>query len=413
MQTSVRPLWWIARWWIGAGFALLLVWRIVEVNTVLYDLNGRPGTPSFSTPESSDPSANVATSLRSSQREMLFGMLRQNPSDAATALLLAREFEREGNFSEASRAYGFAYQLAPSNATVLHDLARFSVRQGDIAAALGHMEKLMDLYPDPSYRLFPVMAELVSSGRQPRVWEAIVARDPAWLGDFLHAACNGGTDPGVLAPLLFKRIAAGKATPNESSCMVEHLRSAGRWDDAYLVWLNTLPRERRGFVGYVFNGGFEYPLSGAGFDWIPTNQEANIVGHSVETAPAAGATGKRALRITYNGKRQQGSPIAQFLALVPGHYQLSGRVRIEDEKLDRGVQWTLRCVVQSKPQPLIANSEPFKSAGEWRPFAFDVTIPEDCKGQTLQLEAVGIDIGMQFPAGIVWFDDLVLRQSKS
>ena len=84
--------------------------------------------------------------------------------------------------------------------------------------------------------------------------------------------------------------AAEVATPDERRCLIERLQRDGQWPDAYLVWLNGLPLEQRQRVGYVFNGGFELPLSNAGFDWRIPAQDGAVV----SAEPGDGVTGKRA-----------------------------------------------------------------------------------------------------------------------
>jgi hypothetical protein len=166
-------------------------------------------------------------------------------------------------------------------------------------------------------------------------------------------------------------------------------------------------------VGFVYNGSFEYAPSGVGFDWISSRRPEREVGHSVDIAQIAGAIGKRALRVSYNGKRQQGSPIAQYLMLPAGRYVLSGFGRPSALGGGRGVQWTLRCAGAAGAQgETIAASERFVGSSEWRRFVVDVVVPDSCRGQLLQLEPVGIEEGPAFATGAVWFDDLMLRRLR-
>jgi hypothetical protein len=123
-----------------------------------------------------------------------------------------------------------------------------------------------------------------------------------------------------------------------------------------------------------------------------------------------GASGKRALRVAYNGRRQAGVPVGQFLSVAPGRYELTGMGRPDGIKAARGIHWTLRCVESGKPQALIASSERFLGSSEWRRFAMEVRVPESCPGQVLQLEPVGDDGALAFVSGAVWFDDLELRR---
>jgi hypothetical protein len=213
-------------------------------------------------------------------------------------------------------------------------------------------------------------------------------------------------------PLFLKRVAAGRATAPETACLVDSLRAAGRVEEAYQVWLNTLPRERLGDVGFVFNGNFEYLPSGIGFDWTLAKQPEREVGHVADIVQASGAVGKRALRVAYNGKRQTGNAAAQQLALAPGRYEMGGFGRPHQMSVGRGVQWVVRCSAAGKPRASIGASERFTGSSEWRRFIFEVDVPAGCRGQVLQLEPVGADEGPAFLGGTVWFDDLLLRRLR-
>ena len=56
--------------------------------------------------------------------------------------------------------------------------------------------------------------------------------------------------------------------------------------------------------------GIELPAN-AGFDWIADLGAERQTGHVVELVTGPGVQGKRALRVTYTGRRQSGVPIAQ------------------------------------------------------------------------------------------------------
>ena len=163
-------------------------------------------------------------------------------------------------------------------------------------------------------------------------------------------------------------------------------------------------------VGLVFNGSFEYVPTNMGFDWIADLGLERQTGHLVELVAGPGVQGKRALRVTYNGRRQTGVPIAQYLALSPGSYDLSGLGRPEGLRLGRGAQWTVRCVADGAAGAPIASSERFLGSSEWRSFSFEVVIPEPCRGQLLQLELAGADEGAAYLGGVVWFDGIALRR---
>jgi hypothetical protein len=85
-----------------------------------------------------------------------------------------------------------------------------------------------------------------------------------------------------------------------------------------------LPRDRLADVGFLYNGSFEFATTGVGFDWRPTGARERDAGYTVEMPPAAGVSGKRALRVSYNGKRQSGIPTLQYVALSPVRYARPG-----------------------------------------------------------------------------------------
>ena len=393
---------WFGRFAIAA-LSLVILWRIIHVNAVLYDDTGRPRLPSFS---------GDGIGAAPSDREVLRALLRENPAQVAALLLVAGEAERRANPDEAARAYAAAYQLAPLDREVLQAASAFFLAQGKVTEALVLLGRLVEHYPDTRERAFPVIAAMLASKEQASALDAITARDPQWLGPFIVSSCQRGVDPSVLMALFMKRVSTASATPAETACLVERLRGAGRWEEAYQVWLNTLPRERLNEIGFIFNGSFEFAPSGVGFDWTPTRQPERESGHSVEMARSTGGAGKRSLRVGFNGKRQVGNPIAQYLVLAPGRYVLEGMGRSDGMRAGRGVHWTVRCVSEGRPGATIASSERFTGSSEWRAFDFELTIAPACRGQILQLEPVVVEEGPAYITGAAWFDDLRLRQVR-
>jgi tetratricopeptide (TPR) repeat protein len=376
--------------------ALLLAWRIVQVNVVLYDENGVPRMPAIAV------EAPASAALRQA--------LDDNPGHIVALLNLARAHEAAGDEQAARHAYDTAFRLAPLGREVLGAGADYLLRHGATADAIAKLDQLVDAYPDAQAVAFPVLARLLASGAEPAAWRRIAAHRPEWIGQFITFGCGQDLDVAFLVPLLLDRVAQGRAKAAESGCVIDRLRDSDRWAQAYQVWLNTLPRERLGDVGFLYNGSFELATSGTGFDWRPSRARERDVGHSVEMPQAAGVAGQRALRVSYNGKRQSGIPILQYLALAPGRYEMAGLAHPQSISAGRGVQWTLRCVKGGKAQPVIAASERFLGSSEWRRFSFEIAVPADCPGQMVQLEPVGMAEGAVYLAGSAWFDELVLRR---
>lgn len=383
------------------AISLALLWRIIEVNVVMYEDTGRPRLIARAAIE--------AAKDGSTEKAALQQALRRNPGEVAALLMLARRLEAEGDEPNASRAYRVALGIAPLEMGTLSLAADHFLRHGD-GAGIELLGRLAAHYPESRERVFAVLVQAMASGLHRDALDALFRDDPPWVGVFVADACARGVDLAVLMPALLRRSAMGQAGGAETACAIDRLKAAGRWQQAYHLWLNTLPRERLRDVGFVFNGSFEYLPTDRGFDWILQARPEREAGHAAQVFQVPGASGKRALRVAYNGRRQAGVPVRQFLTLAPGLYELTGMGRPDGIKAARGIHWTLRCVESGKPQAVLASSERFLGSSEWRRFAMELRVAESCAGQVLQLEPVGDDGALAFVSGIAWFDDLRLRR---
>ena len=382
---------------VALAAALAILWRIITVNAVLFDEHGRPRL--FTAPRTPIEATR--------EREALVGILERNPAEVIALVMLALDHERNGDVARAARAFEVAGAVAPIDRDVLQASAAFFLRQKRNAEAAARLGLLVEHFSD--YEMsFPALTQLLVAGDP--AWKSLAARNPAWLGRFITHGCAQQLDAALLAPLLQKRIDSARAQAAEVDCVTSKLRTAGAWEAAYQVWLNSLGRERLRDVGHIFNGGFEQ-AAGVGFDWQPAQGSDRSTGHGVDFAPGGGGAGKRALRVVYNGKRQAAPAIQQYLVVNPGRYELSGMARIDSLNSVRGLQWTVRCAARPGT-PRLGTSERFLGSGEWRRFAFDVTVPADCAGQVLQLEPVGFGEGTVYLAGTAWFDELRLERRR-
>jgi hypothetical protein len=375
-----------------AGVALLLLWRILTVNAVTY---GESNQPEVRVP------AKGPARLAALQAE-----LAANPASPALLVRLGLEREQAGDAKAAARAFATALKVAPIDRAALHAAAALDAREGRLPEAVARIDRLLTSYGDTQSTYFPVLVQWLAV---PPVLDGMqrLAREPsAWMGHFVAHAC-GRADPLLVGALLVRRIAAGFAAREEIRCGVDALRNAGHWAAAYQVWLNTLPRERLADVGHVFNGGFEYSPTGIGFDW--SVEERSPV-HSADFPMVPGAVGRRALRVSWTGKRIGGPAVHQYLALAPGRYEVTGQVRLEALQSVRGVHWTVRCATGARKA--LGASTRFLGSTEWERFAFPIDVPAGCEGQLLALEPVGLQEGTVFVSGRAWFDELRVARTN-
>jgi len=336
--------------------------------------------------------------------------LARNPADANALLALALALERQGRRDDASAAIRATLGLAPADPQVLIRIAGYFLRSGDEAQALATFKRAADAAPgDPNDVVARALLAGLDTGRHREFFDGIARANPVWWPGFFRLACAQAADAGTVAAVLAVRAQASVASSEEWRCVIERLQREGQWARAHQLWLNSLPLDQRQRIGYVFNGGFEWPISGIGFDWIVPAQDGVVV----STERSDGTTGQRALSVAFADKRFGEPPIHQHLLLVPGRHRLEGRSRTELESR-LGLQWGVYCEDGRGRAPRqLARSERLAGSAEWKAFRVDFLVPGDCPVQRLRLELANPGTGAITPApsaarikGTVWFDDL-------
>jgi len=383
--------------------ALLLAWRVLVAGTgALAERNLEMGGPVAGAP----PDA-AAAEAQMRQR------LARNPADATAILLLAIELERQGKRDEADAAMRTAVRLAPADPPTLLLVAGYFLRTGEEAQALTTLRRAVDAsQAEVSGRTWPVFSAALATGRHRAFFDAVARENPSWWPGFFRYACANSPSAGAMQEVFAARVAADVATPDERRCLMERLQRDGQWTGAYFVWLNGLPVEQRQRVGYVFNGGFELPLSNAGFDWRIPAQDGVVV----SAGPDDGTGSALALSVTFANQRYAGPPVYQHLLLAPGRYRLEGRAR-SDLNAWLGLQWGLYCQGGAgRETKQLAHSEPFAGSTRWREFGEDFAVPKNCPAQVLRLELANPKQGANAPGNVairlkgkVWFDDMRVR----
>lgn len=333
----------------------------------------------------------------------------RDPVDYGSLLGLARALEREGRKAEAAAAGREALALAPADRALLVQAAELLARVGSESESLAVLRRLADLYPDTGKALWPAFVAALDTPGYRDFFADIARADPRWWPDFFEFACANATlEP--LRAVYLARAAASAATPVEQRCVIARLEREKDWADAYRLWLATLPEDERSRAGGIFNGDFERPLSGIGFDWIAPGQPAV----AVDTAPARGATGLQALRVRFADKRWASWPIYQYLRLAPGRYRFDGRGRADALDTWLGVQWGLYCVdALGHDVRQLAHTDAFAGRSDWREFQVELAVPRECPLQLLRLELANADPSARTGGsgavrlnGGLWFDDL-------
>jgi hypothetical protein len=387
---------------LAAAVAVALTWRIVVTGIdAMRESSGAPALNAASSP------------LEAQEPTIWRKRVARNPADYGALLNLALQFEQEGRKDAARTAAAEALRLAPADQGVLYQTAFLYLRTGDEASGLATLRRFADLYPAQSgSKALPVFTAALDSGRHEDFFARAARDNPPWWSGFMGHACNQAT-VGGLQQAFTARVRAGLATVEERRCVVARLQREGQWTVAYQFWLNSLPAEQRQRVGYLFNGGFETPLSNLGFDWLVPQQD----GVTVAADLTEGVAGKRALHVTFINKRYSGPPIYEYLMLFPGKYRFEGRVRADGLSSWLGMQWGLYCNdVKGVPGRQLTHSDALVGSADWSYFQHNFVVTKDCPVQVMRLElanpqrdaksAGNVAIRMR---GSLWFDDLRVR----
>lgn len=398
-QTTAKRLSQKALLGIAIVVALVLVWRVVVSGAAaILDRSG-----------AAEPALALAPLTAATADRAWRARLARNPADHVALVVLALHLERQGKTADARDAMREAMRLAPADRQTLLQAAAFHLRAGEETQALSILRRAVELYPGVRGNVFPVFVAALAGGRNDDFFAGIARDNPEWWPEFFRHACQTAVDVDAVQRVFAVRAAAGTATADERRCVISRLQREKRWAHAYQVWLNSLPLDQRQRVGYVFNGGFEAPISNLGFDWTTPEQD----GIGVDAQPIDGATGRRALRIEFFSKRWSGPPVQQYLMLFPGKYRFDGRGRADGLDTWLGVQWGLYCPAEvGNEERQLARSDRYLGSTRWESFQEDFTVPKDCPVQLLRLELANPRRDAATPGnvaarlrGTLWFDD--------
>jgi hypothetical protein len=334
--------------------------------------------------------------------------IRAEPLDGRGYWWLARIAEAAGKQADARRLYALSAERGPRNVRVLAWLAERELGQGHFREGIAHIDQLLRVQPELSARLLPIVYRLAIEPKARKELVAAMARQPPWrpaLMPFLFAQVPQSAP---LAPFLDElRQRPPGLSQLETNDWIDRLARDHNWGAAYIVWTQSLSPDESARIGNVFNGGFENEPSQSGFDW----RFEKVPGAHISRIDAVDRNGGRsALQVEFEDRRVPFQHVRQQLALVPGHYRLSGRVKLNDLRSERGLVWTVFCAEDGRT---IGESEPMMGRKPWHSFSTDFDVPADkCGGQWLTLRIPARIPAEQLVGGSAVFDDLKIKSAE-
>lgn len=337
-----------------------------------------------------------STALRREAQRLLL----ESPMRGVAYRALALVAEREGDTERAAQLHRSALRRTPRDEYSRAWLADQAAASGDWSAVVEHSDALLRISGRSAAELFKA---LIVTASHPVGLEALVRvlgeQAPPWRAGFINRLVREAPlvlVDAVLAPL---RDAPEPLSISQRDLWIDRLVREGEGARAYFLWLESLPDEQHRELANVFDGGFELAPGNSGFGW----RFDRIAGVSVDRRYIAGAAGRSALLIDFHGQRVAFQHVRQRLALMPGEYRLSGRVRPEGLQNERGLQWRLRC----ESGTALTETARFTGQSDWREFESSFSVPaEGCSSQWLQLYLAGRIPAERWAVGRIWFDDL-------
>jgi len=299
-----------------------------------------------------------------------------------------------------------ARELAPHDPQVMRADAHLAFAAGDVATGLERTADIALMLPTESDAAY---ATIAARAEHPAFAEFIARRTAArWAGlnPLLLHACRSQSPLATVVRVASQIYAKQPLSDEVVTCIGERAISAGDMATARTVWLNGSERLPR-TIAHVFNGDFELPGAGRLFDWrISVGGEYREGFVTGVRAEGSGARINRLLSVRFNRRPIRSGIALQYLALEPGRYALSYRMRGSTQPPAQ-LAWAVSCL-PGKPGVTVTQSpETTEAAGEdWLRKRSDLVVPPACAGQQLELVVADKLQTLRGLAGELALDDI-------
>jgi len=386
-------------------FAIVLIWQIVSVNLGQH-VASLPPEDVERWQQSSSALAlqrgieKMQTSPVSAYEEAMKNAWKW-PTDPRHFLLLAMMLEDQDNITAASDLMEALHRLYPRRPDVQLQLGYYWARQGIVRKAVTHWGAAIDMRSSVSGELYPELLGIAEIPAYRQEFGYAFTQAGAWTERFFLYAVKSATELDTLQVLYHSRIKSRQSpTIAMQQSYLNRLIQQQAWTEAYFVWVNSLDAQALARLGNVFDGGFEVESPEQGFAWRYHRNDSL----RLQAVPTVGASGKRALHVSFLGThRQKNRIISQQLLLEPGQYQLRGKYKVENLAALNGLRWELHCPGNKAP---IYKTPYFIDKTTWKTFAEPFIVPEGCEAPSLNLMLDPADARRNNLTGSIWFDDL-------
>jgi hypothetical protein len=412
-----------------AAFGFVLVWLVISsyatyqadvardtaldldaLDFVIASQDAAPHADSTTTKAGRAPDVPRRTpaDLRDQLRARAEGALLRDSLNARALRVLGQLADATGDEAHAKAFMEAAAHRSLRESIAVYYLMRKSYEHKDFADTAYYADALLRTRPQLVQQVTPILARMAENGDGANELKKLLDTNPPWRTQFFSALPYSISD--VRTPLyllLHLKETATPATANDLRSYLNFLIKHKFYDVAYYTWLQFLPPEELGNVGFLFNADFERPPSGLPFDWV-INRGSGV---TVDIVARPDEPQKRALSIEFGYGRIEFPGVYQLMMLTPGTYRFVGRYkgRLMGR---RGLVWRITCAAGDAYGAAIGQSSMMiGTAPDWKEFDFSFTVPRsDCRAQYIGLFLDARSASEQFVSGSVWYGDLAVSR---
>lgn len=259
-------------------------------------------------------------------------------------------------------------------------LIESAVEANDVTRALQHYDRALRIEESARALLYPVLTQAIDSPLIRERFRPYMAANPPWLESFLRFAVSTTQRPVSLAGLARENDGwpEGAAFSSLDTELLARLVDKGDFAPA-ADHFRRIPGADRSALTSLRLTDASTNWRHAPITWQPYRIDG-IQPHILESAQGAGAVEIEAdLEAGYKG------PVARkFLALEPGTYELSARMRAENHSRQDIAIWAVTCAGADGARPLMRQEVALQETAD---LEGRIVVPADCPVQAVKVSA--------------------------
>lgn len=328
------------------------------------------------------------------------------PADARGYSILGAVEDRRGDRPRAEALYETALGHSKSELHALLSLAQMRLDQADTAGALEYIDLLLRRWPSYWDSAQGILKAAAADPQAAGILEEKLNESPPWRSRAIGLLAQDKSSLGMLRKLIATAPDEARATSSwlsERDTVVAALVGLEAYAEAYSLFLSTLTEEEARVSAYVFDGGFEMPLSRSYFGWRVQKPGATEV--RTGGMDEGGAAG---LRVRFLDSPARPAIVSQSIVLPFGRYRLTVEASATALTAPKSLFWSVTC---GKGPMLATLSVPI---GTYSGTALEAEInvpPLNCDRQILSLDtAVRTESWRDRYQGEVRFNNLAITR---